>query len=62
MEISKVTLKVIENLSKLTEKEFLFKYSCTKAKYLKRLVKYGDPYMRAPLAKIGKFLIKLIRA
>ena len=53
-----VTRKVVDDFNTLTEQAFLNKYSCRKSTYLKRFLKYGDPYMNAPLAKIGKFLRK----
>ena len=55
-EISEVTKKVIENFNSMNERESMNKYSTSKRFYAKRLEKYGDPYMNAPLAKIGKFL------
>ena len=57
---SKVTKNAKYLYSVLTEQEFMNKYSCTKRTYAKRVAKYGDPYMRAPLAKIGKLLKKII--
>ena len=54
---SKVTQTVIENFNTMTNSAFMKKYSCSKKKYRKRLNRYGDPYMNAPLAKIGKFLL-----
>lgn len=56
--MSKVTKKVIDNFNRMGEDEFRVMYQCSKLKYFKRVMKYGDPYMNAPLAKIGKFLIK----
>lgn len=53
-----VTKRVIDDFNTLTEQAFLNKYSCKKCVYLKRVAKYGDPYMKAPLAKFGKFLAK----
>ena len=58
MSLSEVTKKVMSDFNKLSDKEFLWKYACTKAKYQKRVAKYGDPYMNAPLAKFGKWLIR----
>ena len=57
---SKVTKNVKYLYNVLTEQEFMNKFSCTKRTYAKRVAKYGDPYMRAPLAKIGKLLEKFI--
>lgn len=59
--ISNVTKKVVKDLGKLSNQEFMNKYSGTKSLFLKRLAKYGDPYMKAPLAKLGKFLGKIGR-
>lgn len=59
LEIEKVcdvTKRVIKDFNHMTDNEFLRKYSCHKNTYLKRVMKYGDPYMNAPLAKIGKIL------
>ena len=54
-----ITKRVVDDFNNLTERAFFSKYSCTKALYYKRVIKYGDPYMNAPLAKLGKFLKKL---
>ena len=59
--LSNVTKKVIEDLRKLTDQQFMNRYSITKSRYTKRLIKYGDPYMKSPLAKLGKFLKSLSR-
>ena len=56
--MSNVTKKVIDNFNVMDAKTFMRTYSCSKLKYFKRVVKYGDPYMNAPLAKLGKFLAK----
>lgn len=53
-----ITRKVVDDFNTMTEQAFMSKYSCKKSTYYKRVVKYGDPYMNAPLAKIGKFLAK----
>ena len=58
--LSKVTMRLINDFNLLTDKEFFKKYSVSKKRYLKRFIKYGDPYMNAPLAKFGKFLNRLI--
>lgn len=58
---SKVTKNVKYLYNILTEQEFMNKFSCTKRTYAKRVAKYGDPYMRAPLAKIGKIIKILMR-
>ena len=57
--LRKVTMKVIKDYNCMDEFAFMEKYSTTKGTYLRRFLKYGDPYMRAPLAKFGKFLIKI---
>lgn len=53
-----ITRKAIRDYNFLSEQAFLNKYSCRKSTYRKRVIKYGDPYMKAPLAKIAKFLKK----
>lgn len=53
-----ITKRVIDDFNTLTEQAFFNKYSCKKSMYRKRIIKYGDPYMNAPLAKIGKFLAR----
>ena len=53
-----ITKRIVDDFNNLTEQAFLNKYSCRKSIYLKRVIKYGDPYKNAPLAKIGKFLAK----
>lgn len=54
-----VTKKVIDNFNEMNAQEFMNKYSGSKALYCKRVMKYGDPYMNAPLAKIGKLILRL---
>lgn len=56
-----ITKRVIDDFNTLTDQAFFNKYSCRKGTYLKRVIKYGDPYMNAPLAKFGKFLTKIAR-
>lgn len=56
-----ITKRIIDDFNTLTGQAFFNKYSCEKSTYLKRVIKYGDPYMNSPLAKIGKFLNKLAR-
>ena len=51
-----VTKRVKLDFNRLTDQEFLRKYAVSKAVYLKRVLKYGDPYMKAPLAIFGKWL------
>lgn len=53
---SAVTKRVKKDYNELTDQEFMRKYSATKETYKKRVDKYGDPYMNAPLAKLGKKL------
>lgn len=60
-EVCSITKKVVENFNKLTDKEFKALYQCSKRRYYKRFMKYGDPYMNAPLAKIGKFLNRMYK-
>ena len=55
---SAVTKRVKLDFNRLTDQEFLRKYAVSKRIYLKRVLKYGDPYMRAPLARLGKWLSK----
>ena len=57
--LSKVTKKVVNDFNTMSDKELFRKYSVSKHKYLKRFMKYGDPYMNAPLAKFGKFVKRL---
>lgn len=57
--ICKVTRKVIDAYNTLSEHEFMIRYQCSKSVYAKRVKRYGDPYMKAPLARFGKFLIKM---
>lgn len=56
---SKITRKVKLDYNTMTDAIFMAKYQCHKLTYAKRVIKYGDPYMNAPLAKIGKILEKL---
>ena len=56
---SAVTKRAKLDFNKLTNQEFLRKYAVSKTVYLKRVLKYGDPYMRVPLARIGKWLTKI---
>lgn len=55
---SSVTKKVKKDLASLSGSEFRKKYGTSTTTYMKRVDRYGDPYMNAPLAKIGKFLEK----
>ena len=54
-----ITKRVVNDFNTLDETGFFRKYSCSKNIYYNRVMKYGDPYMHAPLAKLGKFLLKL---
>lgn len=53
---SSVTRKVKRNYNEMTDKEFMNRYKVSKKTYMKRVNKYGDPYMNSPLAKMGKKL------
>lgn len=53
---SAVTRRVKEDYRKMSDQDFKTKYKVSKDKYAKRVEKYGDPYMKAPLAKLGKKL------
>lgn len=55
-----VTKRVKLDFNMLTDQEFLNRYAVSKMVYLKRVLKYGDPYMNAPLAKLGKWLNKIM--
>ncbi len=55
---SAITKKVKKDLVSLSGSEFRKKYGASTTTYMKRVERYGDPYMNAPLAKIGKFLGK----
>lgn len=56
--LSTVTEKVFDDFNELSDQEFMNLYQCSKAKYLKRVSKHGDPYMKGTLAKIRKALGK----
>jgi hypothetical protein len=53
---SAVTKRVKKDWNTMSDKEFMAKYRGSKKTYLKRVRKYGDPYMNSPLAKLGKKL------
>ena len=53
-----ITKRVIDDFNSMCETAFMRKYQCSKKTYYKRVMRYGDPYMNAPLAKIGKWLAK----
>lgn len=54
---SSVTKKVKQDLANLTEDQWFAKYHNHKAQYMRGVDKYGDPYMNAPLPKIGKTIL-----
>lgn len=56
--VSATTKKVMQDFNNMTDQEFKNKYSGSKSLYAYRVEKYGDPYMNAPLAKLGKKLSK----
>ena len=58
--MSAVTKKVIKDFNSMDSKTFAGKYYCTKKRYFKRIMKYGDPYKRSPLSKLGHFLNKIM--
>ena len=53
-----ITKKVVNDFNSMSNTEFFRKYYCTKDRYCMRVKLFKDPYMNAPLAKIGKLLIK----
>lgn len=53
---SAVTKRVKRDYNNLSDEEFARKYQGTKEVYRKRVNRYGDPYMNAPLARLGKKL------
>lgn len=55
---SNVTKNVKRAFNRLSDTEFLYRYGCSKHTYYKRVKKFGDPYMKAPLARLGKWLLK----
>lgn len=52
----RITKRVIDDFNNLSDRAFMSKYFVRKAVYYRRVKKYGDPYMNAPLAKFAKFL------
>lgn len=60
-DLSRLTQKVMDCFNTMSDQEFLNKFQASKKVYLKRVIKYGDPYMNAPLAKIGKKLNAFIK-
>lgn len=55
---SKTTRRVKNDYNTMSDAEFMRKYSASKETYRKRVNRYGDPYMKSPLAKAGKKLAK----
>lgn len=53
---SKVTKRVKKDYNELSESQFAKKYAASRDTYSKRVMRYGDPYMKSPLAKLGKKL------
>lgn len=53
-----LTKRVIDDFNSISEQAFMNKYKASKMTYCKRVIRYGDPYMNAPLAKLGKWLGK----
>lgn len=53
---SSVTKKVKKDWNNMSDKDFKNKYQTSKNRYLKRVQKYGDPYMNSPKAIRGKKL------
>ena len=58
---SSITKRVKRDYNTLSDDEFMGKYQCSKKTYAKRVARYSDPYMKSPLAKVGKALNKLNR-
>lgn len=56
---SLVTKRAKTNYNAMTDLEFVRCYQCSKETYARRVARYGDPYMKAPLARIGKLLARL---
>lgn len=55
---SSTTKRVKSDYNNLDDSDFKLKYAVSKKRYEKRVNKYGDPYKKSPLAKIGKILEK----
>lgn len=53
---SGVTKRVKRDYNSMSDREFMGKYAASKKRYSKRVAKYGDPYMKSPLAQRGKKL------
>lgn len=56
--VCSITKKVISDFNEMDNKQFMRSYQCSKLRYFKRVIMYGDPYMNAPLAKLAKFFSK----
>ena len=56
---SPITKRAKMNYNVMTNLEIMRCYQCSKETYAKRVARYGDPYMLAPLARIGKLLARL---
>lgn len=59
---SKTTRAVKSDYNRMSDQEFMNKYSASKKTYLKRVQKQGDPYTHSPLAKAGKSLERTSQA
>ena len=57
---SKITKIVKNDWNNLSEVQFRNKYFASKELYLKRVIKYEDPYKNSPLAIAGKILTRFI--
>lgn len=55
-----ITKRVVDDFNSLSDQAFMNKYKGSKKTYYRRVMRYGDPYMNAPSAKIAKFLSKKI--
>ena len=55
---SRLTRRVKDDYNNLTENQFYKKYRASRDTYSKRVMKYGDPYMNSPYAKLGKALTR----
>lgn len=56
--MSPQTKGCIKNFNKMNEQEFMNKYSVSKKRYAKRVIKHGDPYNKSLLSKFGIWLSK----
>lgn len=53
---SAITKRAKNDLITMDDRSFRRKYSVTRSEYMKRIDKWGDPYMNSPYAKAGKKL------